>query len=42
MARGESLRAAGDVKELTLRGIILGAVLTVILTAANVYAGLKI
>jgi putative OPT family oligopeptide transporter len=29
-------------KELTLRGIILGAVLTVILTAANVYAGLKI
>jgi len=42
MARGESLRAAGDIKELTLRGIILGAVLTVILTAANVYAGLKI
>lgn len=30
------------VKELTLRGVILGAVLTVILTAANVYAGLKI
>ncbi len=30
------------VKELTLRGIVLGAVLTVILTAANVYAGLKI
>ena len=30
------------IKELTLRGIILGAVLTVILTAANVYAGLKI
>jgi len=35
-------RADGDIKELTLRGIILGAVLTVILTAANVYAGLKI
>jgi putative OPT family oligopeptide transporter len=32
----------GPIKELTLRGIILGAVLTVILTAANVYAGLKI
>ncbi|WP_308514547.1 OPT family oligopeptide transporter [Sphingomonas flavescens] len=32
----------GSVKELTLRGIILGAILTVVLTAANVYAGLKI
>ena len=30
------------IKELTLRGIILGALITVILTAANVYAGLKI
>src|SRR5947209_4320949 len=39
---GNSLRGSGDIKELTLRGIILGAVLTVILTAANVYAGLKI
>jgi putative OPT family oligopeptide transporter len=29
-------------RELTLRGIILGAVLTVIFTAANVYLGLKI
>ena len=36
------LRAGGDIKELTIRGIILGAVLTFILTAANVYAGLKI
>jgi putative OPT family oligopeptide transporter len=36
------LRASGSIKELTLRGIILGAILTVILTAANVYAGLKI
>jgi putative OPT family oligopeptide transporter len=34
--------ASLPVKELTLRGIILGAILTVILTAANVYAGLKI
>ena len=30
------------IKELTLRGVILGALITVILTAANVYAGLKI
>src|SRR5678815_5142759 len=36
------LRASDSIKELTLRGIILGAVLTVILTAANLYAGLKI
>jgi putative OPT family oligopeptide transporter len=42
MAREEALRAGENIKELTLRGIILGAVLTVILTAANVYAGLKI
>ena len=30
------------IKELTIRGIILGAILTVIFTAANVYLGLKI
>jgi len=30
------------IKELTIRGIILGALITVVLTAANVYAGLKI
>jgi putative OPT family oligopeptide transporter len=42
MARGKALRAGENIKELTLRGIVLGAVLTVILTAANVYAGLKI
>lgn len=42
MAREESLRTSEDIKELTIRGIILGAILTVILTAANVYAGLKI
>jgi putative OPT family oligopeptide transporter len=29
-------------KELTLRGILLGAVLTVVFTAANVYLGLKL
>ena len=39
---GKSPRADENVKELTFRGIILGAILTVILTAANVYAGLKI
>jgi putative OPT family oligopeptide transporter len=32
----------GSIKELTLRGIILGALITVIFTAANVYLGLKI
>src|SRR5213076_1453943 len=32
----------GMIKELTLRGIILGALITVIFTAANVYLGLKI
>src|SRR4051794_13152262 len=30
------------VKELTIRGIILGAIITVVFTAANVYLGLKI
>ena len=34
--------ARGQVKELTIRGIILGALITVIFTAANVYLGLKI
>src|SRR6476660_7966711 len=42
MARGEGLRTDDSIKELTIRGIILGAILTVVLTAANVYAGLKI
>jgi putative OPT family oligopeptide transporter len=32
----------GSIKELTLRGIILGALITVVFTAANVYLGLKI
>src|SRR5689334_9403968 len=34
--------ARGMIKELTLRGVILGALITVIFTAANVYLGLKI
>jgi putative OPT family oligopeptide transporter len=42
MAREEALRASEDIKELTIRGIILGALITVIFTAANVYLGLKI
>src|SRR6476660_3951335 len=42
MASQASLRGAGEIKELTLRGIILGALITVVLTAANVYLGLKI
>src|ERR687890_1426450 len=37
-----ALRAAGDqTRELTLRGIILGALITVVFTAANVYLGLR-
>ena len=31
------LRGSGDIAELTLRGIILGALITVVFTAANVY-----
>src|SRR4028118_1163188 len=34
--------ADGGLREITLRGILLGAVLTVLFTAANVYLGLKI
>jgi putative OPT family oligopeptide transporter len=36
------LRAGENIKELTLRGVILGALITVVFTAANVYLGLKI
>ncbi len=32
----------GGIKELTIRGVILGALITVVFTAANVYLGLKI
>ena len=31
-----------SIRELTLRGIILGALITVVFTAANVYLGLRI
>lgn len=36
------MTTATTVKELTLRGIVLGALLTVVFTAANVYLGLKV
>jgi putative OPT family oligopeptide transporter len=42
MARDQALRAGENIKELTLRGIVLGALITVVFTAANVYLGLKI
>jgi putative OPT family oligopeptide transporter len=42
MATHAGLRSGDNIKELTLRGIILGALITVIFTAANVYLGLKI
>ena len=31
-----------DLPELTLRGLVLGALITVVFTAANVYLGLKV
>src|SRR3982751_1152925 len=42
MPLNNSLRAGQDIKELTVRGVILGALITVVFTAANVYLGLKI
>lgn len=36
------MTTATTIKELTLRGIVLGALLTVVFTAANVYLGLKV
>src|SRR3989337_1449500 len=41
-ASAESLIRRVDVRELTIRGIVLGALLTVLFTAANVYLGLRI
>jgi putative OPT family oligopeptide transporter len=37
-----AVRPSGTIKELTLRGILLGAIITVLFTAANVYLGLKL
>src|SRR6476659_9386259 len=36
------LREDGSLKELTIRGIVLGGLLTIVFTAANVYLGLKL
>ncbi|WP_309662039.1 OPT family oligopeptide transporter [Sphingomonas sp.] len=41
-SKGDAAQAGTMVKELTLRGIVLGALITVVFTAANVYLGLKI
>jgi len=41
-ATGGAAQAGGTIKELTLRGIVLGALITVLFTAANVYLGLKL
>ena len=37
-----SLRPIDDINELTLRGVLLGALITLLFTAANVYLGLRI
>lgn len=42
MPRDPVERASDNIKELTLRGVLLGALITVVFTAANVYLGLKI
>ncbi|MEO8618340.1 MAG: OPT/YSL family transporter, partial [Sphingomicrobium sp.] len=39
---GQGSAASRPLVELTLRGVILGALLTVLFTAANVYLGLKL
>ncbi|MCY7280288.1 MAG: OPT/YSL family transporter, partial [Sphingomonas bacterium] len=33
---------SGQLRELTFRGIVIGAILTVLFTAANVYIGLQL
>ena len=38
----EGLNVTNEIKEITLRGTILGFVITAIFTAANVYLGLKV
>src|SRR3954464_1940402 len=37
-----SIAAPSNPKEITLRGIILGILITLVFTAANVYLGLKV
>jgi putative OPT family oligopeptide transporter len=38
----EHMAAEGSIRELTIRSIILGGILTLVFTAANVYLGLKV
>jgi len=38
---GEKLTQSSDRKELTVRGLVLGVIITVVFTAANVFFGLK-
>ena len=33
---------AGEMRELTVRAVILGGIITLVFTAANVYLGLKV
>ena len=42
MAGEQAYRAGDNIRELTIRGIVLGALITVLFTAANVYLGLKL
>src|SRR3989337_3935441 len=42
VGRPDDLATARAIKELTFRGIILGGLLTLVFTAANVYLGLRI
>ena len=39
---GTGIPATTTVKEMTLRGIVLGGVITLVFTAANVYLGLRV
>src|SRR3954451_11523877 len=41
-AEGRMSAAATTVKEITLRGVVLGILITLVFTAANVYLGLKV
>ena len=42
MSTAPTARRSASVRELTVRGIILGGIITLIFTAANVYLGLKV
>ena len=41
-AKPTSAGSAGPVKELTIRGVLIGGIITLVFTAANVYLGLKV